>query len=81
MILSDYEMNLRAIKNGFTFCSINIDFAICSDGGVSDTPKFLNYKEEIEIRWIYNSNIFVLLIGTLYSITRFFFKKLTKWIY
>ena len=23
MILSDYEMNLRAIKNGFTFCSIN----------------------------------------------------------
>lgn len=80
-ILSDYEMNLRAIKYGFTFCAINIDFAICSDGGVSDTPKFLNYKEEIEIRWIYYSNIFVLVIGTLYSITRYFFKKLTKWIY
>lgn len=79
-ILADYEMNYRALKNGFQFKLEDLVFAVCSDGGVSDVPRFVNYKEEIQIRCQYVDHQFWCYIGSCYSVLRFILKRIVKWI-
>lgn len=78
-VLADYDLNLRMFaKNcaSLYVVSTNSIVAHCSSGGVSDTPKFRNYREEISIRFsIYGVSFFTMLLS-LYSILRFVLKRL-----
>jgi glycosyltransferase involved in cell wall biosynthesis len=77
-ILSDYEKNYRAIKNGFYFIKHNYIFVLCSDGGVSDKPNFINYKEEIEIRNKLLNSRFISYALSGYTVFRYLCKRFFK---
>lgn len=71
-ILSDYEANIRFLKNGAKCTLVNFS-ALCDAHGLSSTGKWVGYKEEINIRNKYYPKFFVF---SLYSFSRFMFKKI-----
>lgn len=79
-ILADYNCNFSLYKKNFSSKKINHIITICSDFGVSDTPKINNYLEEIYIRNFYiNSKILKLILAS-YSVTKFVLKKLVRFV-
>ena len=54
---------------------LNLTVALCSDRGVSDTPNWINYKEEIEIRREFVKSALIRSVLGVYSFSRFVVKK------
>ena len=74
-ILADYHFNFKCLKNGFIFVPLNLTVALCSDRGVSDTPNWINYKEEIEIRREFVNSALIRFVLGVYSFGKFVVKK------
>ena len=79
-VLSDYHFNFKCLKNGFILLPLNLTVALCSNGGVSDTPKWINYREEIEIRREFVSSVLSRVMFGVYSIGRCLIKRFLRWI-
>jgi putative colanic acid biosynthesis glycosyltransferase len=79
-VLADYDFNFNAYVEGYHFVKLDFDCAVCSDGGVSDVPKLVNYKEEIIIRNKYEKSIFLRIFGYFYSLLRYAAKRIKAWI-
>lgn len=47
---SDYDFNLRLLRNGTRFAPIPLRIAECRAGGLSDSGRWDNYREEILVR-------------------------------
>lgn len=83
-ILADYHFNLKMLldeKCNQRIFVVGDDIAVCSDFGVSDTPKFSNYYEEIKIRYsVYGVNIQTVFLS-LYSVLRYFMKRMMRFVW
>jgi putative colanic acid biosynthesis glycosyltransferase len=49
-IQADYEHNLRLLKHGEKFAPLALRIAECASGGLSDSGRWANYREEITVR-------------------------------
>ena len=47
---ADYDFNLRLLLSGVSFAAVAVRVANCGSGGLSDSGKWLNYREEIRVR-------------------------------
>jgi glycosyltransferase involved in cell wall biosynthesis len=52
-IQADYEYNLRLLHAGAVFTSIPLRISECASGGLSDSGRWANYREEISARHRY----------------------------
>jgi glycosyltransferase involved in cell wall biosynthesis len=52
-IMGDYDLNLRLWKNRVRFKPIPARIAACTTGGLSDSGRWLGYREEILVRHRY----------------------------
>lgn len=78
-ILSDYHLNLRIYQNKSNIIKISGMVSMCSDLGVSDTPRFKNYKEEMAIRKEFLKNrVVLILVLNICTLTRFIVKKIMR---
>ncbi len=49
-IQADYEFNLRLLNAAKTFATLPLSISECSAGGLSDSGRWTNYREEISVR-------------------------------
>ena len=75
-ILADYDFNLKVLRSHVYSKKVPFYIAVCSDYGVSDIPKLINYHEEAIIRL--KNNYWIGLFLYNYSYFRYFIKKLTR---
>ena len=47
---ADYDFNLRLLQSGVSFTAVAVRIAGCGSGGLSDSGRWLNYREEIAVR-------------------------------
>lgn len=52
-IQADYEFNLRLLKQGEKFAPLRLRIAECMSGGLSDSGRWTNYREEITARHLH----------------------------
>jgi glycosyltransferase involved in cell wall biosynthesis len=78
-ILADYDFNLKSMVSNVQFENLNKTIALCSDFGISDTPKLSNYQEEIRVRKHYVDSKFKRVLFGCYSWIRFMGKRVIRW--
>ncbi len=74
-ILADYDLNCRLSRSAVRFERLGGRIAICGARGISTKGRWVNYREEIEIR-LRNYGPIIGAIYAPYSIGRFFYKKI-----
>lgn len=52
-IQGDYDLNLRLVRDGVVFRAAPLLVARCASGGLSDSGRWANYREEITVRHRY----------------------------
>lgn len=52
-IQADYDLNLRLLHAGARIATLDLHIANCAPGGLSDSGRWANYREEITVRHRY----------------------------
>lgn len=79
-ISADYDLNCYVWRNNYKSQRSNIIFANHPFDGASGQASFNGYKEEIQIRHKYFNSITIDIVGFLFTLSRFLFRKIKVFI-